>query len=186
MKSNVLENIQNSTLKEFREFQKINEGDFELIAGEIMAMSKASINHGLIAKNIANLLDSTLAAKKCVSLVETIEVEIKKRDECFRPDVVVICSPFSGSVSVIENPKIVVEVLSKSSVLLDHNAKREAYLSIDGLVAYLVVSQWKKEVVVYTPIERGYVSKTYTGGETFTLKDWIELNIDEIYETVVF
>ena len=186
MKSNALENTKNVTLKEFRESQKVSTGDFELIAGEIIAMSKASINHGLIAKNIANLLEISLGSKKCVSIVETVEIEIKKREECFRPDVTVICPPFSGLDSVIENPKIVVEILSKSSMLTDHNAKREAYLTIEGLVAYLVVNQWKKEVVVYTSIQRGYVSKTYAGGETLSLKDWVELNIDEIYERVIF
>lgn len=179
--------FEKQTLKDLDNIENTTNDRYELINGQIVSMGKASIKHGLIAKRISNIIDDQLKDSPCFTLVETIEVEIKNnnREDRYRPDVTLICPPFDKEQSMIENPKVVIEVMSKSSIIYDNNEKREGYLEIEGLKAYIVISQWEKEFYAYIPTKNGYIYSVYKENDFFELEDWFKIETNEIFKGIL-
>ena len=50
----------------------------------------------------------------------------------------------------VTNPTVIVEVLSASTALTDHNAKLDEYIQIESVQNYLLISQHEAKVEIYT------------------------------------
>ncbi len=102
------------------------DGKWELIYGHPMAMTPSPmISHQAIANLIASeLTQSIFECEKCLIVSEQ---DWKISDETLvKPDVVMICDePFGAYIT--KPPKIVVEVISKSTARRDEQTKFELY-----------------------------------------------------------
>jgi Uma2 family endonuclease len=81
---------------------------------------------------------------------------------------------------------VIVEVLSRSTRRIDEGEKKDAYLTIPSLGAYLLVEQEEQLVVVHRRTEQGFVREVYHGEEATIPLPGIraELPLAEIYEGV--
>lgn len=83
------------------------------------------------------------------------------------PDVTVFCGApkyIAGRTDTITNPTVLVEVLSRSTALLDRNEKLAEYTSIETLQAYLLVSQNEPKVEQFVRHEAGkWLYESVTG-----------------------
>ena len=125
---------------------KLWEGDWELIYGVPYAMAPSSVyGHQFVMGKIYRQLDEALdECKNCQALVE-IDFFISK-DSVTRPDVVVIC--YEPKDTITKPPKIIFEVVSKSSKKRDEIIKKELYQ--DSHVEYYCLAYPdKKEAIVY-------------------------------------
>ena len=102
------------------------EGDWELIYGQAIAMSPSPmINHQAIATQIAIELGNSI--DKCPKCLIVSEQDWKvSNDTVVRADVVMICNEPNDSY-ITKSPKIVVEVISKSTARKDETTKFELY-----------------------------------------------------------
>ncbi len=102
------------------------EGRWELIDGIAYAMVPAPLRiHQALAYEIARLLGNQVEdCTKCEVLGE-IDYKIAE-DTILRPDVVLICGE-TNERFLTKPPEIIVEVISKSSVLWDEKYKFEIY-----------------------------------------------------------
>ena len=100
------------------------EGDWELIYGQAVAMAPAPvISHQMVAFNIAYEIKKNKECEECIVVLE--EDWIISDDTVLRPDVALICDEEGDFIT--KAPKIVVEVVSKSTAKKDEKIKFEIY-----------------------------------------------------------
>src|SRR5262249_55074732 len=87
-----------------------------------------------------------------------------------------------------DEPAVLAEVLSRSTRRIDEGEKKNAYLTIPSLGAYLLIEQEFPAVVAFRRTEQGFVREVYQGLEAVIPLPEIEteLPLSEIYEAVEF
>lgn len=122
--------------------------------GEIFAMSGGTARHSLISANIAGELRHRLKGTPCRAYESNLRLYVKAADFICYPDVGVYCGALELDEEDIPgdtalNPKVLFEVLSKSTEGYDRGVKSEGYRRIPTLAAYVLVSQEAAHVEIY-------------------------------------
>ncbi len=123
---------------------------YELIDGEVRAMSPGSAFHGLIQATLTLLVGQHLrtGGSRCKVLTEAAVKPRLGADFNVRvPDITLTCSPFTAGQIVIEDPILIIEILSPS------NRARTwtnvwAYTTIPSVREIVIVHSEKIEVQV--------------------------------------
>lgn len=107
----------------------------------------------------------------------------------FYPDVMVTCDPRDRETSMFKRfPKLIVEVLSKSTGAYDRGDKFLAYQALESLQEYALINTRHQRVEIFRRNDSGlWMLQSYTlKDETFELKsvDFIS-TFAELYEDVV-
>jgi Uma2 family endonuclease len=133
---------------------------YELVDGEIVAMTRDSVRHNRTKFAAARALEDAVreAGLPCVVLIDGVGVAIN--DNTLRtPDVLVQCGAEPDpDALVIESPLIVVEVVSPSSERDDIEAKLVDYFSVASIRHYLIVFSEKRVVVHHQRNEGGDIA----------------------------
>lgn len=164
--------------------EKVSEIRHEYADGQVYAMAGGSLKHNLLAANIAGLLWNHLRGQACFPL--SSDMLVKTLGKRFRyPNVVVVCSDDSADdEQVMENPILIIEVLSKSTRKQDKGEKRLEYLAIPSLLEYVLIEQDFAEVEVQRR-SAGWQSSYYFLGDEVTLESVnATLPVEAIYERV--
>ncbi len=122
---------------------------WELVGGEIVAMSPERSGHALVKARIWRALDDNIKAAGlgCIAYPDGMAVEIDN-DTVYEPDALVRCGePLDDDAVKITDPLIVVEVLSPSSQARDAGAKLADYARLPSLRHYLLVDVKTRTVV---------------------------------------
>jgi len=115
----------------------------EYFAGEIFAMSGASLSHILIVKNLVRCLDEALDGKDFLVLPTDMRVKCPTGLLTY-PDIVITCAnPQFDDLrkDTLLNPMALIEVLSPSTEAYDRGKKFEHYREINSLQEYVLVAQ---------------------------------------------
>ena len=174
------------TVEEYFRFEETSPIKHEYVAGEVYAMSGATVRHNRIAGNIFGRLFPAARRSPCDVFIGNMRVQVA-HDRYYYPDVAIICTPVAESDIVARSPCVVVEVTSPSTARIDRGEKLDAYRSISTLEMYLIVdhrrrrverhwrdtlgSEWRREEIV----GEGHVRVPCLD---------VELTLDEIYERV--
>lgn len=159
----------------------------EYIAGEIFAMTGASIRHNVIAGNLFAELRSHLKGTPCRALIEGVKLRLRKEQSYFYPDVMVTCEDrlqeLDSQQQIVEAPVVVIEILSPATEATDRREKLRAYRTLPSLKEYLLVSQEQAQVEIYRRRgDIGWDIITYEPGDTVEIASLeIKLGMDEIY-----
>ncbi|HYN78707.1 MAG TPA: Uma2 family endonuclease [Lamprocystis sp. (in: g-proteobacteria)] len=140
----------------------------EFIGGEIYAMTGASAAHNGIVRNISGELWTQMKGRPCQVYANDMKVRIRTADAGTYPDLVAFCTEHEfqdGRRDLLLNPSLIVEVLSDSTEAYDRGGKFALYRQIPSLREYLLVSQHRVQVDLYT---RG-------GDNRWTLRDFSAL-----------
>jgi Uma2 family endonuclease len=180
------------TPEEYLRIERAAEWKSEYIDGEMFAMAGASLQHTLIALNLGAELRAGLRNTPCTAHTNDLRVTTDPLRHYTYPDVVVICKPaqfVDGRRDTITNPTLIAEVLSGSTEKYDRGAKAERYRSLASLAEYMLVSQDRVHVELYTRRPDG----------AWSLREWNDpaaeidlasvgcrLKIAEVYAKVVF
>ena len=125
----------------------------EFLAGIVYAMPDASLRHNVITSNIALLLRAHLRGSLCRVFMAEVKLRVAKFNSYYYPDVMVTCDPRYQAVSsgdtLIETPRLIVEVLSASTEATDRREKLQAYRSLPSLQEYVLVSQETATVEIH-------------------------------------
>lgn len=159
----------------------------EYIAGEIFAMTGASIRHNVIALNLASALRTHLKGTPCRALIEGVKLRLRKEQSYFYPDVMVTCEDrlqeLDSQQQIVEAPLVVIEILSPTTEATDRREKLRAYRTLPSLKEYLLVSQEQAQVEIYRRRgDIGWDIITYEPGDTVEIASLeIKLGMAEIY-----
>lgn len=158
---------------------------WEFIAGVPVMMAPGSNRHSTIKGNMFARLRSKLAGSPCRVFVDGPEV--KGPNLSAIPDVVVTCGPVREDVGIVDEPVVIVEVLSPWSERDDTGRKWQGYCLIPCLRHYLVASQEERFVTVHTRTgPASFEERIYQDGSIDLPAIGVSLSLDEIYEDVTF
>jgi Uma2 family endonuclease len=133
------------TLDEFRAWHQRQPDVWEFIDGVPKLMAPGSKAHTLIKSNLGRLLGNALNQTSCRTLVDGAIVEV--HGSSLIPDIVVTCAPLDFSTPRIDEPVLIVEILSPSNETDDTGRKLALYFEIPSLRHYLVVHQDRRQIV---------------------------------------
>lgn len=140
------------TPDDYIDLERKAERKSEYHSGEIFAMSGAGREHNLIVSNVTTILNTSLDERDCE--VYASDMRVRTRDKRFYtyPDVVVVCGRpefDDAAVDTLQNPTIIVEVLSPSTERYDRTAKFAEYRKIESLKEYVLIAQHECRVTSY-------------------------------------
>lgn len=162
----------------------------EYIGGVVHAMAGARVAHNDITSNILVEVGSRLRGKSCKAYTSDmkIRVDLGNHVRFYYPDVSVVCRSNSPTDSFQDEPAVIFEVLSKSTRRTDMGEKKDAYLTIPSLNAYVLIEQEAPLVVVFRRTDAGFVREVYEGLDAvLRLREIeVELPLSEVYEGVEF
>ena len=116
-------------------------GRYELYAGEVYAMAPERVGHGKVkfAIQAALLAGIRRAGVPCHMLPDGITVRVN-RHTAHEPDALVYCGQeVADSAIEVNDPVILVEVLSPSTRHIDASAKLAGYFHLPSVRHYLIV-----------------------------------------------
>ena len=120
----------------------------ELIAGKLVAMAPAVLNHNRVKRNITGLLDTYLSGRECEALPDGTAVFLSETDYYF-PDAMVVCDPEKLKWDGVHGaPDLVAEVLSPSTMKNDRGRKMRVY-EFCGVREYWLVNPKEKSLEHY-------------------------------------
>ncbi|WP_333411828.1 Uma2 family endonuclease [Microcoleus sp. T2B6] len=177
------------TVEEYLEWEAQQEIRHEYVNGEVFAMTGSTIPHNDLALNFYTALRPHLRSRGCRMNVSDVKLQVSFQSRYYYPDVIVSCDPEDiNSRNFIQNPKIIVEVLSPSTSAKDRDEKFTCYLKIPTLQEYILIDSQKIFVERYCRGEgRMWLYYSYTAGEIITLSSIeFDLPIALLYEGVGF
>lgn len=160
----------------------------EFIDGQVYATACGSDNHGRIAGNIFAEFRSHLKGTPCEAFVADMKVGSsksgKKDKDYFYPDVLVDCRDASADKYLAQAPKLIVEVISKSTKKLDLTTKLIRYINLPSLEEYVLIEQDSVSVAVFRKSQQ-WMPSFYFLDDTVTFDSiGLTLSVAEIYDRV--
>ena len=179
------------TAKEFFEFTKDKDEQYELINGRIYKthaplMASPTVRHQRIIRKLIALLSNYLEGKTCEVFVAPLDVVLfkknKEKDDAknvFQPDIFVVCDPNKISENRINGaPDFVIEVASRSTTGVDCGTKLNVYMTF-GVREYWIISPESKCVLVYTKQKDGIIKfDSYSFDDKIKVSIFDDLEID--------
>ncbi len=184
---------QKYTIEEYIELEKSSEERYEYFDGEVFSMAGGSLEHAIIATNIAGAINNKLSGKKCRAINSDIRIKVPTASPYRYPDVTVVCGEpitekYLGQVMLV-NPLLMVEVLSPTTKNYDKDRKFLAYQSIESFQEYLLVAQDTPHVTRYVrQADNQWLRADIIGlDSSVELKSLgVTLSLSEIYQAVNF
>ena len=125
----------------------------EYYNGEMFAMAGGSLAHAMLSAAVGAVIGSRLDRTKCSLLSSDMRILVPSTGLYTYPDYAVVCGPAvlaDKHKDTLLNPVVIAEVLSPSSVSYDRGQKFRHYRAIETLRHYVLVSQDRMLVEVFT------------------------------------
>jgi Uma2 family endonuclease len=148
-------NLAPMTIDEYLLREEKSEVRHEFYDGYAYAMAGGTINHNRLIRRASNLLEGQPSLKRCGVFSENVKVDVMQGMYMPYPDVVLTCHPFDlrGDNTVVRQPRLLIEVLSKSTASHDRGFKWLRYRRMPSLWYYMLVDQYSMTVELFSRIE---------------------------------
>jgi Uma2 family endonuclease len=139
------------SVEEYLELEEHSPTRHEYVAGQIFAMTGASVPHNAIAVNLVSAFHAHLRGRPCKAFVNDVKVKVKINDDevLYYPDVMVSCGEHTLDQRYVVNPTLIIEVLSPSTEMIDRREKALTYRQLPQLQEYVLVAQRAKHVTIF-------------------------------------
>ncbi len=160
--------------------------------GEIVPMTGGTTDHNKIALNFAAYLKFALKGQKYNIFIGDVKLWIAQYRQATYPDVMLIEGEpiyYETGKTTVTNPRLILEVLSKSTQNYDQGDKFLYYRSLPEFQEYILISQSRPYIMQYNKTEENKWLLTEYEGENASLSLTsvnFNLSFQEIYEGVIF
>jgi Uma2 family endonuclease len=177
---------QRMSVEEFLAWSESQEGRYELVDGVIYAQAAERVAHSRIKGLVFLVLRNVIKTNglDCEALPDGVAIRVGART-VFEPDALVYCGPkLPPDTLLIENPVIVVEVISPTTGRNDHTRKVAGYFRLPSVRHYLIVDPDDPLIVHHARGEDGVIrTKPLTEGVVALDPPGIAFSFADIYET---
>lgn len=190
MEADSFSSLPRMTVTEYLQFEEKSDIRHEYRDGQVFAMAGGTVNHNLLIDNVKSLFKNSLKKGQCRVFSENMKVEVVRGSYLPYPDVVVACHPFDlrGDNLVIRQPRVIVEVLSRSTANQDRGFKWQRYQRMPSLWYYLLVDQYRRAVELFSRVEQTdeWVQSVYEDPDEVIVMPRLnlELSVGSIYEDI--
>ncbi len=174
--------------EEYLNGEPLSEIRHEYIDGEVFAMAGGTPKHNTVSLNFAGELRSHLRGKPCRVFMADVKVRIitSQQDIFYYPDVIVACDPNDDNEQFLRAPKLIIEVLSKSTHRLDRNEKFRNYITLPSLEEYVIAAQDRPCLMIHRRSNQWVPEVIEDPAEMVVLESvGLELPLAAFYENVV-
>ena len=178
--------------EQYLEIERKAEFRHQFYDGVMYAMSGGSSTHAFLIASLSREFGNLFKNRPCRVATSDLRVRVSRGGLYTYPDVVVVCGNLSfadDQKDTLTNPTMLVEVLSSSTEAYDRGFKAEQYRQIESLREYVLVSQSRPHIEVFTKSASGHwVLSEFTGLDTTCRFDSVDCSIPlaEIYDKIVF
>ena len=174
------------SIEDFESFVKHpfnRDKSFELIDGRLVLMAgNANPNHQRIVKGIFKKIDNYLEDQICEVFFDLnlylFNEELGECNNVYQPDIMVCCDEKKITKRGYEGiPKLIVEVISKSTGRYDYKDKYDNYIKY-GVNEYWIVDLSKNKIFVYINHESNVSVNEYTFYDEVKSETFTNLSID--------
>ena len=138
----------------------------EYIDGYIYAMAGASDIHNTIAGNTFAALFNYIKANQLPCKPYMSDMKLKTARRVFYPDIMVVCNNQDNEDNYYKtSPKLIIEVLSKSTRKTDKTLKRLCYQNIPSLEEYAIIEQDICEIEIFRKKDNWQSTYYYLGDD---------------------
>jgi Uma2 family endonuclease len=174
------------SVAEYLAWERTQPTKHEYHLGEVFAMAGGSPRHNFLSAAIIVSLHAAMRGKGCQVLSSDQRISAKKDARYVYADAVAACGGVQlepGTTDVLANPRVIVEVLSRSTADYDRGEKWESYQRLPSLTDYLLVTQKSVQIEHYQRATDGsWRYRLLEAGDTITLANGGVMAIDSIYE----
>jgi Uma2 family endonuclease len=175
------------SVDQYLEFEAQSEHRHEYVDGVVYAMAGASEKHELIKGNLFAAIHGHLRGGPCKAYSSDFKVrlQIDRRDLFYYPDLMVACGRDGVASHYLDSPKLIVEVLSRSTESIDRREKFLSYTQIGTVEEYALVSQEAAQITICRRAAK-WVTQMYTRPDEIAAFQSIGLTLPlaQIYEGV--
>jgi Uma2 family endonuclease len=130
---------------------------------------------------MATALDEAMKVRGCIVLSSDQRVRTRERHYGY-PDLTVVCGALAlADGDVIENPTMLVEVLSPSTEQYDRGLKWDDYQELPSLTDYLLVSQDRARIAHFARRGQEWRYVAANAGGQISLTNGIVLDVDAVF-----
>jgi Uma2 family endonuclease len=175
------------TPREYFAFEEKTPLKHEYLNGTIYAMVGATARHNLISLNLAVALRSK-RPRGCQVFISDMKLRVKllTGEFYYYPDVLVSCSAADRDPLFREEPVLLIEVASPSTLRIDRGEKLNAYRQISSLVEYVIVGQDQPSIEVYRR-RNNWERETVKASEDLSLESVRgALSHAQVYDEITF
>ena len=173
------------TVDEFLAWAAGQSGRYELVRGEVFAMSPETADHAEIKGAVYVALRSAIRQRNfpCRALPYGMTVRIDDAT-AYEPDAQVYCGErLKGSEIELSNPVIIVEVLSRTTRRVDVSLKLAGYFRLPSVAYYLIVDPTQPLIVHHSRGTRDTIlTRILREGVIALDPPGLELALRDIYE----
>ncbi len=173
---------------EYLQLEAQSDTKHEWIDGLIYAMSRGTPEHGRLSAAMVRALPQTAECRVYSS--DTL-LYIEKAQHSTYADACIVRGAIltrgakdkngKSLGEAITNPRVVVDVLSRSTEQRDRNERFALFQQLDSLEEYVLVSQDERRIEVRRREGRDWSTETRGAGETIRVHG-LEIAIDSVYE----
>ena len=176
------------TFEQFLRWTRERGGDerHELVGGRIMTMAAERNRHVLVKTDVASAMRRAVRAggAGCTVFGDGATVRIDGLTG-YVPDVTVQCGgPIDLDSTVVNDPLILVEVLSPSTRSVDSSDKLIGYFSLPSVVHYLVIDPVRRAVIHHERRGDAVATRLVHEGPLTLDPPGIELDVADFFESV--
>ncbi|OUC16447.1 MAG: hypothetical protein B0A82_01390 [Alkalinema sp. CACIAM 70d] len=174
--------------EDYLSWESMQQERHEFWDGVLVAMTGGTKRHNRVTGNCFKLLDDALADRDCEVYINDVIVQVQANRKFFYPDVVVTCDARDQDERLVNDPCLIVEVLSPSTELYDRGAKFACYRRFTTLREYVLVGMEEPEVEVYTKNAAGkWVLSEYGMEDVIELESiGVQMAVRNLYDWVGF
>jgi Uma2 family endonuclease len=160
------------------------------IKGEILSMAGAQPAHNLIVARLLMLLNNCLDITECLVYASDQLVHIPSCNKFVYPDVSVVCQPpdylaNTSGLAALQNPSVIIEVLSESTEEYDRSEKFKCYRSLTSLEQYVLVASEEMQIETFTKQDdRHWLMTIAREPEEKLMISGCEVLLSEVYKKV--
>jgi Uma2 family endonuclease len=180
------------TPEEYLELEEKADYKNEYRDGEIISMTGGTTQHNKLALNLATGLNVALNDLNYEIYIGDVKLWIPRYREFTYPDVMVIEGQpvyYSTNTTIVTNPLLIAEVLSKSTKDYDRGDKFLYYRSIPEFKEYILIDQTQYYVMQYVKTsENQWILTEYeTEDAMINLSSInVELSLKQLYKKINF
>ena len=170
------------TVNEFLAWAEDRPGRYELVDGEVVAMSPEQVRHARTKGLAYAALREAIrrAGLRCEAFPDGMTVRIDDRT-AYEPDALVRCGPPLPDEAIeVPDPIIVIEVLSPSTSRHDTGTKLAGYFQVASVAHYLIVDPVRRRVIHHRRTATAIETQIAREGLLRLDPPGIELTLDDV------
>ncbi len=179
--------IKPMTLDEFLRWDDGTETHYELIGGFPVGMAPPAEVHRALAIRLGSRIEAALAGRRpCNAQLEAGVIRPDRADTYFEADIAATCTPIEFGRQAIEDPFLIVEILSPSTERHDRRIKLPVYRQIATVQEILFIASDGIYAELHRRSGAQWITEILRGGDARLLLTsvGIEIPMADLYEGI--